>query len=569
MAEVNILFELGLIAVLAAGLALIGKKVKQPTIIAYLLTGIIAGPLFLNIIKSTELIEIFSHLGVTFLLFIVGLSLDFRVFKQIGKVATVTGVGQIILTSMVGFIIALYFGFSFTPAIYLAAALAFSSTVIVINVLSEKRELDTLHGRIALGILLVQDFVAAAFLILIPILGSADLSLIIEQVIKGVLLIFGVFIISSIVIPQILKSAAKNQETLFLFSLGWAFIVAIAFYELGLSIEAGALIAGMSLASSKFSTEISGKIKSLREFFVIIHLIFFGTLLVGPITDEMLVQTGVFSALIVLGNPLIIMSAMKLFGYKKKLNFKTGISIAQISEFSLILVFLGFSQGAVSQQVLSLTILIAITTIAISVYGMFYSNKIYKLMSPMLGIFDGKGNAGERVLSRKKYDIILFGYNRIGFSLLKAFKKSGEKYVIVDYNPETIENLSAEGVPCIYGDSTDIELLNDLRLGDARMIISTIPDLESNLMILSEIKNDKVIFIPTSHSITDTKKLYEAGADYVIMPHFLGGDYVAEKIVHNRLDKNWLRKERKKQMSDLEERERQGHTHPNKEGHGF
>lgn len=566
----NVFLEVGLVIGIAAVLALIGRGIRQPTIVAYLIAGIIAGPLVLGIINSTDLIKIFAHIGITFLLFVIGLSLDFRVLKQIGKVAIVTGISQFLITAVLGFLIAIKFGFSQIQASFLAIALAVSSTVVVMTLLSEKREIDTLHGKIAIGILIVQDFIAVIALLLLPTFGQGVAFIpAIEQLVKGALLVAVVFAFTYLVIPGILTIAAKNQEVLFLFSVAWALLVASLFYWLGFSIEIGALIAGMSLASSKFSLEISGKIKGIREFFVIIHLVFFGSLLTGPINAQVISSTLIFSALVLIGNPLIIMAILRGFGYKKRTNFLTGLSVAQISEFSLIIVFLGFTSGLIGREILSLTILVALVTITISSFGIHYSQKIFNILSPALNIFDGKGEKSEKLIKlNKEYDIILIGYNRIGFNLVRAFEKAKKSYLIIDYNPKTIEELKDRNIPCVYGDANDSEFLDEIDLNRAKIVISTIPDLDTNLTIMNRFRNkDNPIFMPTSHDIPDTERLYKEGAIYVIMPHFLGGSYVADMFSEGKFNKKELEKEADRQLQELEERLSQGHVHPNRERH--
>ena len=296
-----------------------------------------------------------------------------------------------------------------------------------------------------------------------------------------------------------------------------------------------------------------------------IHLIFFGSLLVGPITSDLILAAGIFSLFILIGNPIIVMSIMKAFGYKKQTGFLTGISIAQISEFSLIIVFLSYILGILPRETLSLVVLIALVTIGISSYEISYSKNIYRILSPILGIFDGKKGKEPGFIKGKNPKVILFGYNRIGFNLLKAFRKIGRDYVIVDFNPDTILNLSSREINCVYGDAGDPELLKKLKVNEAEIVISTIPDLEINLELRRNITNKGAIFIPTSHSISDTKKIYDAGADYVIMPHFLGGDFVANILLDKKFNKRLLKKEKGNQVKDLAERIIEGHEHPSKE----
>jgi Kef-type K+ transport system membrane component KefB/Trk K+ transport system NAD-binding subunit len=560
---VNILFELGLIVAIAAVLAILSRIIKQPPIIAYILAGVIAGPLFFNILQSVELIELMATLGVALLLFVVGMSLDFRVLKRVGGIALIAGLASMTIIGVLTFLITKQlFNLTQVSSLYLAVAFVFSSTVVVVKLLSDKKELDTLHGKITLGILIIQDIVAAIALMIIPVLGNGSINIVFFQLSKGVLLLIGVFIFAKFMLKGALAVAAKNQETLFLISLAWALVVSISFESLGFSVEIGALVAGISIASSKYSLEIQGKIKGLRDFFIVLFFVFFGSQLAGPITKELIIIASILSTLLLIVKPFAIMTFMKIFGYRKRINFLTGINLAQVSEFSLIILLLGFSLGHIPQQMVSLAILVALITIGISSYIIHYSQPIYKASSRFLSIFDGKKKELGTAVKGKDYEIILLGYNRLGFNLLKAFNRIKKKYLIIDFNPETISELSKRGINCIYGDVKDIEFLNTLRLNKAKMVISTIPDLDINLSALQNIINKNVIFIPTSHDIEDSIKLYKEGADYVIMPHFLGGDFMAHMLVKDNFEKRQIRKEGKRQIRELSERIKEGHKHP-------
>lgn len=564
----SFILELAAIISIATLLGLIARAIKQPLIISYLITGIIVGPFALNLLNSTELVQSLARMGVAFLLFIVGLNLDFRVLKSVGKVALGVGVGQILFTGLIGFLIALGFGYGNTTALYIAAGLAFSSTVVVVKLLSDKNEIETLHSRIAIGILIVQDFVAALALMIVPVLNGGSLSIVLWQLLKAALLISGIFLFSYTILQRVFSVAAKNQEMLFLVSISWTLIIAVIFESLGFSIEIGALLAGMALASSKFNIEIRSKIQGIRDFFVILFFVFFGSQLTGHISSRILTEAIVFSLFVIIGNPLIIMTMMRVFGFKKKINFLTGICLAQISEFSLILILLGSSLGVISQEVLSLSILVALFTITISSYMIYYSIPIYQKIGRFLNIFDGKKENLGNAKPNKRYEIILMGYNRLGFNLLKAFNKSKKNYLIIDYNPETITELSNKGINCLYGDVNDIEFLNSVKLNEADIIISTIPSLEVNQSVLKKINNKNTIFIPTSHNIKESLVLYRKGADYVIMPHFLGGDFMAHLLVKDNFNKKEIKSEGKKQIRELSERLIEGHRHPSKDLHG-
>ncbi len=565
---VSLLLEIGLIIGIAAIISIIGRVIRQPPIVAYLITGVIAGPLFLKIVSPADTLQSLAHLGVALLLFIVGISLDFRVLKQLGGIAIVGGLATMAVVTTIMFFIAQALGFQLIAALYIALAFSFSSTVVVVKILSDKKEIDSLHGQIALGILIIEDFVAAIALMIIPVLAGGEAITIGLQISKALGLIAGVFIFGRFVFPFLLGIAAKSQEILFLFSIAWALIVSILFNAVGLSTEIGALIAGMVIASSKYSLEIKSKIKGVRDFFVILFFVFFGAQLAGPVTGSLIGKALLISIFILIGKPIIVMSFMRSFGFKKRTNFLAGTSLAQVSEFSLIVILLGFTLGHIPQEVFSLSILVALITIGISSYTMYFSHSIYESLSKFLNIFDGRRHELSKMPKGEIYDVILLGYNRVGFNLLKAFTLAKKKYLIIDYNPITILNLSRRGINCIYGDVNDTELLRSLNLDKVKIIISTIPEYGTNLSVLKAIQNKNVIFIPTSHEIQSAIELYKAGADYVIMPHFLGGDFMASMLVRDNFSKKALQDEGKKHIKDLHERLSEGHEHPRKDFYG-
>jgi len=533
----EVLFYISLILGIAAVVAVIAKVVKQPPIIAYLIAGVLVGPMFFGFIDptsaSTEYVQLFARMGVALLLFIVGLSLDLRVLKEVGKVSSLAGLGEIIVTSLAVFLVSLAIGFEYHTAIYFAAALAFSSTVVVVKILADKKEIGTLHGKIALGILIVEDLVAALVLMIIPLLKSGDITAFGFGFVKIIGLIVGIFLLSSLVLNKFMDYLARSQETLFLFGIAWALALAALFNYMGLSLEIGALVAGMSLASSKYNLELGGKIKPLRDFFVVLLFVFFGSQLVGPIGGSMIIHALMFSVIILVGKPLIVMSFLRLFGYKKRTNFFAGTTLAQISEFSLVIVLLGFNIGYLNQEFMNLTVLIALITIGLSSYSIYYSKAIFGKIGPILRIFDGNGDEKDYA-DKKGAEIIVFGYHRIGYKIMKRLKKMNKSIVVVDHNPKVIYALEKEGISCIFGDAADMNFLGELELEKAKMIISTIPDEEANVAIKETLKalNSKAIFIATAEQPRQALDLYHLGVDYVIIPHHLGGDYVSHLIEH-------------------------------------
>lgn len=568
----TVFVEIGIIILIATVIAGIMRLLRQPLIIGYILTGIIVSPYFLNIVKTTETFETFAQIGIALLLFMVGLSLNPKTIKEIGKVSLVTGIGQVVFTSVIGFFIAKALGFSNIISIYVAVALTFSSTIIIMKLLSDKDELNTLHGKISVGFLIVQDLIVVIILMAVSAFQTevSTSTLIMNTILKGSMLLITIFLIGFYILPHVVKRVARSQEFLLLFSIGWAFIVASIFYYLNFSLEIGALIAGMTLAISPYRYEISSRMKPLRDFFIILFFVLLGSQIVFSNITQYIIPIIIFSLFILIGNPIIVMLLMKHLGYKKRNSFLTGLSVAQISEFSIIFVALGVSVGHITQEILSMVTLIGLITIAGSSYMILNSKKLYDLLSKYLDIFEKKNirHVDDQTYHQDQpFPIILFGYNRIGYDILESVKKTKERVLIIDYNPETIEQLIKEGFNCVYGDAFDSELLNELKLKQAKMIISTIPDVDASLLLINKVRgcNKKAIIIVISHQIDETLRLYEAGATYVIMPHFLGGHHIASMIEDYKLDLSKFLKKKTAHIKELRKKKRMKHEHPKHE----
>jgi Kef-type K+ transport system membrane component KefB len=561
----EVFLELSLIIVVTVLTAGLMRLFKQPLIIGYILAGIIVSPYFLNIVKSTETISIFSQIGVTLLLFIVGISLSPRVIREVGKVSLVTGIGQIIFTSLIGFFISRALGFSILISGYIAIAITFSSTIIIMKLLSDKKDTEKLYGKISIGFLLVQDIFAIILLMIISSFsGGLNLgTLSFQSFFIGLMLIVGLILTSIYLLPKLSTFFAKSQEFLFLFSIGWGLGLASLFHYIGFSMEIGALVAGVALSMSPFHYEISSKLRPLRDFFIILFFVLLGSQMVFGSIGQLIVPAIILSLFILIGNPLIVMVLMGFLGYKKKTSFQAGFTVAQISEFSLILIALGVSVGHLTGEILSLITIVGLITISGSTYLIMYSDKIYPHLAKYLGIFERK-----KLIEKRKrpesYNMILFGYNRVGYDLLQSFKKLKSKYLVVDYNPNTIIELTKEGIACRYGDAGDEEFLSELNLTGAELVVSTIPAFETNLLLIDKIRQEdnKKIIITVSQNIDEANELYERGATYVIMPHFLGGIHISKMIDEYQLDLGRFLKERKKHLKYLKNKKRADHEHP-------
>jgi len=551
-------FELGLIILTATILGIIVRFLKQPLILAYVLTGILLGPIGFGLVSGSKELEVFAQIGIALLLFIVGISLSTKHFKQI---SLIVGIGQVIFTFIVGYLIAFLEGFTLLEAVYISIALTFSSTIIIVKLLSDKGQLESLHGRIALGILLVQDFIAVLCLILIS--GFREevslVSLISTSLIKGILLFIILYLAYKLIIKHLFKHIAKNNELLLFASIAWCIGIATFAIKFGFSLEMGAFLAGLFLANSEFSLEISAKIRTLRDFFIAIFFINLGLVMVFDSVKEFIIPIVIFSLFILIGNPLIVFFIMILLGYRSRTSLLAGLTVAQISEFSLILMALGLSLGHVSKDAVVLVTTVGIITITISTYLINYSESIFNLFSKYLHKFERK-NLKEKVLRNKniKYDILLFGCHRMGFNIINKLKH--HKILVVDFDPEIINKLNKKGINSIYADINDNEIIEELASLKPKFVISTIPEIHNNKIIIKAFKkvNDKVVIFTTCKNTMDCLELYKFGSDFVTYPEILAGQKVADYLTHldSKKIKKWGSYYRQKLLEDL----KHGHT---------
>lgn len=536
---------------LAAGLLLstvfgyLARLLRQPLITAYIAAGIAVSFLGLFHVGSSSTFPIFSQIGIALLLFLVGLELKVSDLRQIGKPAVLTGLGQIVSTVLLGFLIVKFLGFAPLPAFFISLALTFSSTVIVVKLLIEKQELNSLYGKITVGFLLVQDFVAIVALMVLSGFSPGQsalpsLSSIALIVLKGAGLFVTAFLLGKGILPSIFKRLATSQELLFISTISWCFIFASLAVAIGFSLEMGAFIAGVILASSPYQATIASKIHPLRDFFVVIFFLLLGfSLRIGDLSNIWL-PAAVLSVFVIVGNPLIVLSIMGVLGFRKRTSFLASISIAQISEFSLILMTVGHGIGIVDNRAVSLVTLVGIVTITASSYMIINGNRLYDYLKPVLSVFERSTVVQNQIRATQPMTghVVLFGCEQMGRDVIDLLgrKVKGESMVVVDFNPKVVEQLTADGFTAVYGDMTDTELLDELKLGEAKAVISTVPYLENNLQLIKFARSKGFTgpLIVTSYWAEDGIRLYETGADYVVIPEFTAGKHIARV-----LDDHW------------------------------
>lgn len=557
----NVFLDLALLIAVTTIVSFLMKLLRQPLIVGYILTGVLAGPYLFNHIHTKEYIELFSKIGITILLFIVGLNMSPKVIKEVGRVAVLIGAFQVAVTAILGFAVATLLQMPFIVAVYAAIALTFSSTIIILKLLSDKSDLNKLYAKVSVGFLLVQDIIAAVILIAVPSFGgnAEQVSLISSTALlmaKALSVGIVLYMITAYLFPRLNYFMAASQELLFLFSIAWGLSLSSVFYVFGFSAEIGALIAGITLSVTPFAYEIGSRLKPLRDFFVVLFFILVGSQLEMGRIPSILLPAVVLSLFVLIGKPVIIMVLMNLLGFKRRTGYLTGLTSAQISEFSLILAALGASLGHLSGEFMSLMALVGLLTIGGSTYLILYSETIYPHVQNVLRFLEIRKNNKELVAEDIVYDIVLFGFDRVGHDFVSIFQRLEKNYLVVDFNPDLIKIMEEAGIPFKYGDAEDVEFLHELNLNKIQMCVSTIPDVKVSILLLKRIRrvNPHAIVILLTHDIKAAKELYDAGATYVVMPHYLGAKYASGLISRLGFDKKLFEEEKSKHIQHIEKR---------------
>jgi Kef-type K+ transport system membrane component KefB/Trk K+ transport system NAD-binding subunit len=484
----------GVLAV-AAVVAAAGLKLRQPLIISFLFAGILVGPAVIGLVKDVHQIELLASIGISLLLFVVGLKLDVGMIRTVGPVALATGLGQVAFTSLIGFFIALGFGMGVVTAVYVAVALTFSSTIIIVKLLSDKKEIDSLHGRIAVGFLIVQDIVAILALIGLTAFGGGHdehgfLTQSLWVLGKGFLMLGAIVALMKWALPRVLNYVARLPELLVLFAITWAVVLSSTAEVLGFSKEVGAFLAGISLASTQQRDAIGARLVVLRDFLLLFFFINLGAQLDLSALGAELGKASVFSLFVLVGNPLIVLAIMGLMGYRKRTGFMSGLAVAQISEFSLILAALGQSLGHIDMAAMSLITLVGLVTIFASTYMILYSGPLYAKLSGILSVFERSNphretQAGERAAETDGQLLILMGLGNYGSAIASRLKQHGWQVLAVDFDPQALRRAREMGLPVLYGDVGDPEMLAQLSLDKARWVLCAVRDYDINVTLFN------------------------------------------------------------------------------------
>lgn len=522
---------IALIIVFATLLGVLAKKTGQPTVIAYIVTGLILGPVGFNLASETALTKLLSELGLVFLLFLIGLEINIEEIKQVLKPTVGIGLLQMALTAVAGFVFAFGIGFTTLESLIIATAVMFSSTALVVKLLSDRDEGSTLPGRLDIGILLIQDVVVILILALISI-GSASpqqIALRLAEVF-AMISIIGVlsFLSSRYLLPLVLKPISDNQSAFFTHGVAWAFIFIAAANHFNLSMEIGAFIAGIGFAQLPYSRELQERVRPLTDLFMAIFFINFGLNMVPSQLSAYFFEAIIFSALIMIAKFGIFFSLIDRFKFTPETSFTASMNLTQISEFGLILGSLAASQNLISGEITGFLSLLAIITMGSSSYLIRYRDRLHEMSEEILQRFDSEEKSDIEVDSIEDHALVI-GYDTISKNSLEALNQYFEQVVVVDRNPENVEELANSDYEYLYGDVKHGEIRKAANLNKAKLILSVIPDFEVNKEITEYANEEPTLFLKAD-SLDHAGELYEMGAHYVILRNVLTGERMSEYL---------------------------------------
>jgi Kef-type K+ transport system membrane component KefB len=549
-APTGLLSSIGICVAAAALLALVGWRFRQPLILAYLVTGVIIGPHGLNFVTDQASIATVAEIGLILLLFIIGLEIDIKKLASAGPAVLLTGALQVPICIGLGLGFFYLIGVRNTDGnyalLYLAACMSLSSTLVVVKLLNDKFELDTLPGRITLGVLVIQDIWAVAMLAVQPNLLNPNLLPLAFSVWRGAFLVVGGFAISKYILPHLFRAVAKAPELVLVSALAWCFFLAGAASLIGLSREMGALIAGVSLSTFPYNLDVMAKAVSLRDFFVTLFFVALGMQIEVPSLH--VVEIALAASAFVMVSRLSVVPILYALRLGHRASLLPAINLAQVSEFSIVIASLGrtMAKPQISGDVVTIVIMTFAITSVVSTYLINSSHKVQRALSRVLKLFRIRDlDVGEAAPARKESrseTVIFLGFYRDASSILFELENGGtavegqvllDKVLVVDFNPTVMAELRRRGISCVYGDIAHADTLRHAGIDIAELVLCTITDDilrgTNNLRLLRNARaacpSAKVV-VSTEH-IPHALELYAAGADFVYLPRLHSAHQIA------------------------------------------
>ncbi|MES2135308.1 MAG: cation:proton antiporter [Patescibacteria group bacterium] len=534
----SVFVELAVMLSLACVIGYVAMRFRLPLVMAYLLAGVALSALSLS---GATILHTLPEIGIAFVLFLIGMELNLSEIRSLGRPIIFATLFQIALSSVAGFALATLFGFPAIEAGVLGIALAFASTIVIVKMLSEKRDTASLYGKLSIGILLIEDLVAIIAMVAITEniisygFSTAVLMPLMVFAIKAGALIGVAFLISRYVLPTLFNGVAKSIELLFLTAITWCFIFTSVAVLAGFSVVIGAFLAGVALASSPYQIQIQAKVKPIRDFFVALFFIYIGSQVdLGGIMDSLPMIIG-FTILALSVKPFAYLVGLSFFKFRKRTLFHTSLNMTQVSEFSLIVVLLAVEHGFASESALAVIAGSAVLSIMISSVLINHSEFIYRFMKPLVARFQSREAVDmlpDTVLPALNNHVVVIGADRVGKAVIEYLKKANIETLVLDYNPTTVRRLRDQGYHTLYGDVSDPEIMDTLQLDTAHLIVSTASGMRDSLALLDacRIKKVKAKIVVRTVDAGQEQTLKEAGADYVIFPERVSGDFLVSKL---------------------------------------
>lgn len=545
----SLLMDIGIAIIVATIIGIATYRFKQPIILGYLIAGALIGPeIGLKLITHPDNIEIISEIGLVLLLFIIGLEMNIPKIITSGKQVIIAGLGQYVLCVLLGLGFFSLLGYSLSgkniSGLYLALLCAISSTAVVVKLLYDKFELDTLSGRITLGVLIIQDIWAILILAFQPNFHDPHLSFFAVAILKTIALLGFSFLLSKYVLRFIYEFISKSPEMVVVMSIGWCAFVAAAAEYIGLSKEMGALIAGLSISLFPYSLHVTAKILPLRDFFLTLFFISLGMKILLPPFSHIFIVLGMV-VFVIASRLLTVLPLLLLAGSGRRTGVITSLNLSQISEFSLVIAALGVSYGHIGKDIMLLVIYAMAITCIISSYFIKFNHEIYLYMARIMDRFGIKTKEAEKVEENeeeKSHSIVILGFHRGARALVEIISAQKpdllKQIIVVDFNIEILNELKEMNIAGVFGDISSVDTLKHAHIENAKLILSTIPDMllkgTNNLKLIKTCRAlaPKTTIVATADSTTHVKELIVAGANEVIVPYSLAGEHLARYVMN-------------------------------------
>jgi Kef-type K+ transport system membrane component KefB len=532
----DVFAEIALILLVSALAGALATRLRQPLVVAFVVVGVVVGPSVLGLVRPGGELALLAEIGVALLLFVVGLRLDLHVVRTFGVVALVVGAVQVAVVAAGGAALSLALGLPPEAALYVGIGVALSSTIIVVKLLSDRRELEDLHGRLAVGILIVQDLIVVVVLIVVATIGEQSGSTAVAFLgvaLQSALFLGALAVLVRFVLDPLLRALASSPDLLLLFATAWAVSLAAIGEGVGIGSEVGAFLAGFSLASTPYRDAIGSRLVTIRDFLLLFFFIELGSRLEPGEAVDQLALALVLSAFVVLGKPLVITALLGQFRYRSRVSLETGLALAQISEFSLILAALGLQLGHIDEETATLMTVVALLTIAVSSYLLVDSETISRRLAPRLAFLERGHPAGpEEGEGGEPADVVVLGLGRYGEGVVSGLRETHLRVLGVDFDPAALARVAEQGVATLYADAEDPGLPALLDVSERGWIVSTIRRREATLALLAALRLHGFTgrIAVAAHRQDDVEELEEAGADRVVMPYASAAKEVVELV---------------------------------------